>query len=177
MGNIKAIETHYKGYRFRSRLEARWAVLLDFLGCHYQYEPEGFDFGGDRYLPDFWLPIAKPEIPGSGYWLEIKPTLLTDREERLLRLLVAHTGHHALAFAGDIWPGQFIEYKFALSNRHNPDADRDVRTWKDDTAKWAYGLCYPMLASPKWWNDEPMDLDAAFAAARSARFEHGETPQ
>jgi hypothetical protein len=28
---IKAIETSYKGYRFRSRLEARWAVFFDAL--------------------------------------------------------------------------------------------------------------------------------------------------
>jgi hypothetical protein len=27
--SAKAIETHYKGYRFRSRLEARWAVFFD----------------------------------------------------------------------------------------------------------------------------------------------------
>jgi len=26
---IKAIETQYRGYRFRSRLEARWAVFFD----------------------------------------------------------------------------------------------------------------------------------------------------
>ena len=29
MSDIKAIETYYKGYRFRSRLEARWAVFFD----------------------------------------------------------------------------------------------------------------------------------------------------
>ena len=29
---IKAIETSYKGYLFRSRLEARWAVFFDALG-------------------------------------------------------------------------------------------------------------------------------------------------
>ena len=27
--SIKPIETNYKGYRFRSRLEARWAVFFD----------------------------------------------------------------------------------------------------------------------------------------------------
>ena len=32
MSNIKPIETIYNGYRFRSRLEARWAVLFDALG-------------------------------------------------------------------------------------------------------------------------------------------------
>jgi hypothetical protein len=54
--DIKPIETEYKGYRFRSRLEARWAVFFDALGVRYEYEKEGFELGGGmRYLPDFWL--------------------------------------------------------------------------------------------------------------------------
>jgi hypothetical protein len=61
---IRPIETCYKGYRFRSRLEARWAVFLDALGVPWQYEPLGFDLGGVRYLPDFWLPKIRT-------WLEI----------------------------------------------------------------------------------------------------------
>jgi hypothetical protein len=40
---IKVIETAYKGYRFRSRLEARWAVFFDAMGLKWEYEPEGFD--------------------------------------------------------------------------------------------------------------------------------------
>lgn len=64
---VKAIETHYNGYRFRSRLEARWAVFFDVIGVSYEYEKEGFDFWGERYLPDFWL----PEL---NVWFEIKPT-------------------------------------------------------------------------------------------------------
>lgn len=43
MRELKAIQTEYKGYRFRSRLEARWAVLLDELGVKWEYEPEGYD--------------------------------------------------------------------------------------------------------------------------------------
>lgn len=55
--SIKPIETHYNGLRFRSRLEARWAVFFDALGIRYLYEPEGFENAdGDRYLPDFYLP-------------------------------------------------------------------------------------------------------------------------
>ena len=51
---IKPIETIYNGYRFRSRLEARWAVFLDSLGVKYEYEPEGFRLpDGSMYLPDF----------------------------------------------------------------------------------------------------------------------------
>lgn len=54
---IKAIETFYGGYRFRSRLEARWAVFFDTLKISYEYEPEGFNLGnGICYLPDFYLP-------------------------------------------------------------------------------------------------------------------------
>lgn len=54
--NIKSIETEYNGYRFRSRLEARWAVFFDALHVPYEYEPEGFDLGdGTYYLPDFRL--------------------------------------------------------------------------------------------------------------------------
>lgn len=53
---IKSIETEYKGYRFRSRLEARWAVFFDVCGVRWEYEPEGFDLGdGLYYLPDFLL--------------------------------------------------------------------------------------------------------------------------
>ena len=38
---MKAIETEYDGYRFRSRLEARWAIVWNELGIDYLYEPEG----------------------------------------------------------------------------------------------------------------------------------------
>jgi hypothetical protein len=50
---IKAIETNYAGCRFRSRLEARWAVFFDVLQIKWQYEPEGFETEFGWYLPDF----------------------------------------------------------------------------------------------------------------------------
>lgn len=66
---IKAIETHYKGYRFRSRLEARWAVFFDALGIKWEYEAEGYRLpSGAHYLPDFWLPTF-----GGGMYVEVKP--------------------------------------------------------------------------------------------------------
>lgn len=55
--DIKPIETVYNGYRFRSRLEARVAVLFDKINMKYEYEPEGFELeDGTKYLPDFYLP-------------------------------------------------------------------------------------------------------------------------
>ena len=68
MSHLKAIETHYNGYRFRSRLEARWAVFFDAYGVDYEYELEGFELGnGLRYLPDFY-------IPSLGTYVKIKPS-------------------------------------------------------------------------------------------------------
>ena len=53
---IQAIDTIYNGYKFRSRLEARWAVFFDALNIPYQYEVQGYDINGIWYLPDFWMP-------------------------------------------------------------------------------------------------------------------------
>ena len=63
----RAIETIYRGYRFRSRTEARWAVFFDAAGIEWQYEAEGFELNGARYLPDFYLPELKT-------FIEVKPT-------------------------------------------------------------------------------------------------------
>ena len=43
----------YRGYRFRSRMEARWAVFLDSLRIPWDYEPQGYLVGADKrpYLP------------------------------------------------------------------------------------------------------------------------------
>ena len=52
VGQIKAIETRYNGYRFRSRLEARWAVFFDACGIDYKYEDQGYLLEeGLPYLP------------------------------------------------------------------------------------------------------------------------------
>jgi hypothetical protein len=62
---LKAIETHYKGYRFRSRLEARWAVFFDALKEEWRYEDEGYVLPSGLYLPDFYL-------PRMDCWIEVK---------------------------------------------------------------------------------------------------------
>lgn len=71
----KAIETHYNGYRFRSRLEARWAVFFDHAHIKYEYEPQGFELeDGTKYLPDFYL-------PEYDYYVEVKPPRENSRDE------------------------------------------------------------------------------------------------
>ena len=97
---IKAIETKYKGYRFRSRLEARWAVFFDALELKWEYEPEGFDLGdGVYYLPDFYLPEMK-------VWIEIKGGFATDEEiykcRKLFSLLTGKSETTDLLVTGDV---------------------------------------------------------------------------
>lgn len=77
---IKALPTRYREITYRSRTEARWAVFLDELRVPFSYEAEGFDLGGDWYLPDFWLP--KP-----GVWFEVKGVEPNDRELRVAKAL------------------------------------------------------------------------------------------
>jgi hypothetical protein len=83
---IKAIETEYAGCRFRSRLEARWAVFFDHLDFPWQYEPQGYVVGPDddqhTYLPDFYLPNA---VGGKGLWVEVKGQLTKTDQRTLLR--------------------------------------------------------------------------------------------
>ncbi len=50
------IETTYRGARFRSRLEARWAAMFDALGWRWEYEPVDLD----GYIPDFVLVLRQP---------------------------------------------------------------------------------------------------------------------
>jgi hypothetical protein len=81
----RAIETEYKGYLFRSRLEARWAVFFDALGIPYLYEPGGFDLSGTWYLPDFYLQRRLPVLGGEDREFYVK--LAVEREARAVRAL------------------------------------------------------------------------------------------
>jgi hypothetical protein len=83
---IKPIETIYKGYRFRSRLEARWAVFFDHLRIPYEYEREGYQTEFGWYPPDFYI-FPHGETP-YGYIVEVKPDIPTDTEKLKLASLV-----------------------------------------------------------------------------------------
>ena len=70
---IKAIPTVYRGRRYRSRLEARWAAFFDELGWESEYEPA--DLG--RWSPDFAIWGARAAYP---LLVEVKPIMEWHRE-------------------------------------------------------------------------------------------------
>lgn len=57
--------TTYRGTRFRSRLEARWAAFFDLLAWRWEYEP--FDLYG--WVPDFRIEQAA----NNPLLVEVKP--------------------------------------------------------------------------------------------------------
>jgi len=68
---IKSIETEYKGYKFRSRLEAKWACFFDL--CRWKWEYEPVEFNG--WFPDFAL-YGESQI----IYVEIKPVIEFPKE-------------------------------------------------------------------------------------------------
>lgn len=63
---MKSIPTIYRGVRFRSRLEARWAEAFDQRGIEWTYEEDSYDLDGKYYLPDFWLPRLRTYVEVKG---------------------------------------------------------------------------------------------------------------
>jgi hypothetical protein len=66
--SVVALETPYKGCRFRSRLEARWAVFYDAINAPWSYENDPVSVDGVNYLPDF-----RVTINGQSTIHEVKP--------------------------------------------------------------------------------------------------------
>lgn len=152
---IQAIETRYNGYRFRSRLEARWAVFFDALNARWEYETQGYRLSnGTMYLPDFYF-------PGQYTFVETKgesPNLVELKKARGL----VQDFQSGLIFVVSRPPGE-------------------ERIWQI--------MCRPSLTERKWagkdsircwalfFGKETKKIEAAYQVARSARFEHGETPR
>lgn len=121
---IKAIPTRYKGYHFRSRLEARWAVFFDQLGIEYQYEPQGFDLGeAGLYLPDFYLPKID-----RGYWVEIKSVEPTDSEREKIQRLAIATGKSATFRVGE----PFINVLMAQGSKYDSSTIYEAAVYESD---------------------------------------------
>lgn len=202
MNTNKAIQTSFKGYRFRSRLEARYAVLFDALGLKWEYEIEGFDLGlSGWYLPDFWIPDwksfveIKPRTPQFGEL--VKPTAFS-----------WEYGNNLILFRGSPWPGETIIEKFSPANKESgeeatvdwfgeiaqcrgcqglcllaeefhPQPDVCSHGTFNDIGTHACDDCKSPVSSVHWMNNRNSKsvVANAYRAARSARFEHGETPR
>ena len=187
MSEIKAIETIYNGYRFRSRLEARWAVFFDELEIKYQYEPEGFDLGdGYYYLPDFYL-------TDDDVWVEIKGKALTDEErEKIERFCIAKCDLPNGGSKFRLLEGEVPKEPFVIPAAEDKDDVVGVFSFMyaspteiQHVVKFIKGMdvelpSHGALLGAVWvrgaksWTFE--NVKRGLLKARQARFEHGETP-
>lgn len=176
------IQTQYNGYKFRSRLEARWAVFMDSLGVKYEYEKEGFEFrDGIRYLPDFWLPELE-------FWVEIKGEYPNAEDQIKASYLAAETERNVYILYGDIPSGSLADYNEPDCLVFYPDGlDDHGQRWCECPVCGRIGIRYDGQAArlPCACFDSNQDkvrnymtprLVGAYRAARSARFEYGELP-
>lgn len=192
---IKAIETQYKGFRFRSRLEARWAVFFEAMCIEWQYEPEGYELQSGRYLPDFKLPkcgyrgmgakAGSIELFGSvGLFVEIKGQEPTQHEKRLCIDLGQQTNTPIIICVG-LPPNQYGCFGDRDGGRIYdmfPGGDVDMtfmRCCKCRRVKVDYALGrsnYHCDYCQFYFDEWSLAIMEAGNAARAARFEHGEEP-
>ncbi len=194
--NIKPIETVYNGYRFRSRLEARWAVFFDRAGIEYTYEPDGFDLGEfGWYLPDFYLPWFK-------CYLEIKPKGyigIDEAKNKLWKLFEQKSDCCCMICLGDPVDNNMTVLCQEISDDGGGLDEFSAQFlegvwWSDETGQYGttkhwISLVLDTHKSRKFfdynWNILPLeqsfmmwfyrsDFDYAKVAARQSRFEHGE---
>jgi hypothetical protein len=194
---LRALETHAFGYRFRSRLEARWAVFFNRLGVAWEYEPQGFDIGGEAYLPDFRI------VTGDlVYWYEIKPkgTRSCEKFEKFAEALGSNDGGNlplnleARLLSGDpydVFGEHYVCPRCGMPESPDGLGD-DLVGFLCDPCDWVtasggdnpseVGFAgIPYRPSKGWITVTSQDfnllnekIENACLAARKARFEHGE---
>jgi len=107
---MKAKPTLYQGYKFRSKLEAKWAVFFDACKIRWEYEPitlecaDGSQYTYDFYLPEVWTRGNK------GANVEIKPNGPVDYS-------------YLIRIASAIKPPQFLTMLFGDPFDAIPDLD------------------------------------------------------
>lgn len=159
---MKAIETVYRGYRFRSRLEARWAVFFDALGLKWEYEPEGYVLpDGSGYLPDFrFTPLVDGRV--HTQFVEVKGQSPTAREIEVADQLAKAEGC-TLIVVGDPLDARLINL---------PSSAAWDRIYGDSIGNLAF-FVWAFAGFPQEEASYGQTRRAA-VAARQARFEHGQ---
>lgn len=198
-GTIKPIEPEYKGYRFRSMLEARWAVFFDACGATWEYEPEGFDLGdGLYYLPDFLLHnvymLKGDYLIRKNLFVEVKSNL----KEKDARKITKFSGWNGNDFTdleldhkfnptlvlSQIPKGENLHDLFRYACHKAYNTEDFVRPFFLTTVDGVWrsaliGVYKESFALADRYNILCLNEEktvSAYNAARQARFEHGEKP-
>ena len=196
MNGIKPIETQYKGYLFRSRLEARWAVFFDACGVRWEYEPEGYILpSGQKYLPDFLLHGVDGRAP-VDLFVEVKGRMTPDDARKIYefsgwKLETTEIMNPILVLAG-IPEGNSISeienYCSSWGYSGFPEIKGGPYPFNFETIDHDYFVAHPGINKngrfELFGDDSSYTYDRdneatirAFRLARQARFEFGEQPR
>jgi hypothetical protein len=174
---FQAIETSYAGCHFRSRLEARWAVFFDHLSIPWEYEAQGYEVEGRRYLPDFRI---------DAYGKDRGPVLVEVKgeesrvDEALILQTVRAIGLPVLIFGPVPRPAlaPYVHRIVLPMGRCRNCEQSSHPSWEaavflgNGLYRWdvvgIFGGRFPFTQNHH-------NVEAAYKAARSARFEHGES--
>ena len=178
---MQALKTFYNHNKYRSRLEAKWAVYFDQMGVKFEYEPAGFNIGHKCYLPDFYLPELDT-------YIEVKPES-GDRDQvfndmvAMIEIGASSIGK-CLAVFGDP-----LNHKLMAAGRID-----DGEKWSDDFSEWcaicfykesgktSIGATFNLTGAEKVsskLSKKPRSIIENYKQkiyARFAQFEHGEKP-
>ena len=188
---MKAIETEYKGYKFRSRLEARWAVFFDACGVEWEYEPEGYYLDdGTMYLPDFYLHGVDGRS-GSDLYVEVKGQM-TEKDANKIRLFCGQDEQNyccknPILVVGNIPPGDCMNDIDDYISSVAYDVYWGVSFYNFATIDGDYFAAHPGVNnkgkfelfgddSNYMYDRDSVETERAYRMARQARFEFGETP-
>lgn len=167
---IKPIPTTYKGYKFRSRLEARWSIFFDTLDIKWDYEVEGVDLKQyGWYLPDFYLPQVKQ-------FAEVKPIYEdgTSVDIDKLKMFVECTGFPIVLLNG---PPDYKFYQYFFKHEDKiidlPEFVGTYHNYYTDEQRFYSNPAYPTPFEEDLIDEQYI---SAVYSARAARFEHGESP-
>lgn len=182
MSQIRPIETEWRGCRFRSRLEARWAVYFEALCIDWEYEPEGFVLDdGKQYLPDFLLHGIEGR-GGPDLYVEVKGHM-TQRDMEKVR---GFSRHKPIYIVGNIpYDGQRGNQWFTLMEKASYEWPYPYNFEFIDGDNFGAFLGVDAHGAPRLFGDDGSYLcdsheranNAALCAAKQARFEHRERPE
>ena len=196
--DIKPIETRYKGYKFRSRLEAKWAVFFDACGIDWDYEPEGYDLGdGIYYLPDFVLHNVKAKGFSGDLYVEVKGHMTEEDELKIEKFYEVFSDNNELPVSKKplLVVGN-IPYGKDIFDLYYDTMDIKSQQQTGCHLYFSYvpimGLHYETIfgigknKKPRliyfsncdcFFNINEKATIEAYQKAREARFEHGESPE
>lgn len=175
----KAIETKWHGCRFRSKLEAQWAIVFEVMGLEWEYEPMGFRLGnGLWYMPDFV--IAGLVGVGDGWcFVEVKGNM-TELDRRKVD---EFSRYYPIYVVGEVPyqdPFGTQHRKFAKDTAFHSLSRLFVERSKGVVESGAIGVGHDGMPEivPEWeWAGDERATRLAFLAACYARFDHGEMPE